>query len=81
MAQWVKTLGDTALGFIGEYGDGHRIEHPITVATFASALRNVETLGNRFDLLVIDEVHHFGAGTGDEILEMCTAQARLGPCP
>jgi superfamily II DNA or RNA helicase len=78
MAQWVKNFGDTTLGPIGEYGDGHRVEQPVTVATFASALRNVETFGNRFDLLVIDEVHHFGAGTGDEILEMCTAPARLG---
>jgi superfamily II DNA or RNA helicase len=78
MAQWVKILKDTSLGHIGEYGDGRRVEQPITVATFASALRNMETLGNRFDLLVIDEVHHFGAGTGDEILEMCTATARLG---
>jgi len=78
MAQWVKTLGEAALGPIGEYGDGRRFEHPITVATFASALRNVETLGNRFDLLVIDEVHHFGSGAGDEALEMCTAAARLG---
>jgi superfamily II DNA or RNA helicase len=78
MAQWVKILRDTSPGPIGEYGDGRRIEHPITVATFASALRNMETLGNRFDLLIIDEVHHFGGGTGDEILEMCTAAARLG---
>jgi superfamily II DNA or RNA helicase len=78
MAQWVKTLGEASLGPIGEYGDGRRFEHPITVATFASALCNVETLGNRFDLLVIDEVHHFGSGAGDEALEMCTAAARLG---
>jgi superfamily II DNA or RNA helicase len=78
MEQWVKTLRDTSLGPIGEYGDGRRVEQPITVATFASALRNVETLGNRFDLLVIDEVHHFGVGAGDEVLEMCTAAARLG---
>ena len=35
-------------------------------------------LRNRFDLLVIDEVHHFGSGAGDEALEMCTAAARLG---
>jgi superfamily II DNA or RNA helicase len=78
MAQWIQTLGEAGLGPIGEYGDGHRIEQPITVATFASALRHVETLGNRFDLLVIDEVHHFGSGAGDEALEMCTAPARLG---
>jgi superfamily II DNA or RNA helicase len=78
MAQWVKTLGEAGLGPVGEYGDGRRIEQPITVATFASAFRHVETLGNRFDLLVIDEVHHFGSGAGDEVLEMCTASARLG---
>jgi superfamily II DNA or RNA helicase len=38
----------------------------------------MEALGNRFDMLVIDEVHHFGSGAGDEALEMCTAAARLG---
>jgi superfamily II DNA or RNA helicase len=78
MAQWVKILGEATSGPIGEYGDGRRVEQPITVATFASALLNAETLGNRFDLLVIDEVHHFGSGAGDEALEMCTAAARLG---
>jgi superfamily II DNA or RNA helicase len=78
MAQWVHTLAEAGFKSIGEYGDGRRIEQPVTVATFASAFRNVETLGNRFDLLVIDEVHHFGAGGGDETLEMCTAVARLG---
>ncbi len=78
LAQWVKMLGNAGLGPIGEYGDGRRFEYPVTVATFASALRNVETLGNRFGHLVVDEVHHFGCGAGDEALEMCTAEARLG---
>ena len=78
MAQWFQALAETGFKCIGEYGDGRRIEQPVTVATFASAFRNVETLGNRFDLLIIDEVHHFGAGGGDETLEMCTAAARLG---
>jgi superfamily II DNA or RNA helicase len=78
MAQWVKILGDIPVEPIGEYGDGRRVEQPVTVATYASALRNMQTFGNRFDLLVIDEVHHFGGGAGDEILEMCTAAARLG---
>ena len=78
MAQWVKILGNAGAGPVGEYGDGRRIEKPITVATYASAFRHVEILGNRFDLLVIDEVHHFGSGAGDEVLEMCTAAARLG---
>jgi len=78
MAQWVKTLGEAGLGPVGEYGDGRRIEQSVTVATFASAILHMETLGNRFDLLVVDEVHHFGSGSGDEALEMCTAAARLG---
>jgi superfamily II DNA or RNA helicase len=78
MAQWVKSLGEAGLGPIGEYGDGSKVEKPVTVATFASALRNAEVLGNRFDLLVVDEVHHFGSGAGDETLEMCVAGARLG---
>jgi superfamily II DNA or RNA helicase len=78
MAQWIKILGAAISGPIGAYGDGHRSEHPITVATFASALCHAEVLGNRFDLLIVDEVHHFGSGAGDEALEMCTAAARLG---
>ncbi len=78
MAQWIKTLSEAARKPIGAYGDGSRIEQPITVATFASAFRHMDTLGNRFDLLVVDEVHHFGSGAGDETLEMCIAAARLG---
>jgi superfamily II DNA or RNA helicase len=78
MAQWIKILNETFRQPIGEYGDGNRIEQPITVATFASAFRHMETLGNRFDLMVVDEVHHFGSGAGDEALEMCAASARLG---
>jgi superfamily II DNA or RNA helicase len=59
-------------------GDGERELAPITVATFESAYRNMERLGGRFDLLVVDEVHHFGTGLRDEALEMSIADARLG---
>ena len=34
--------------------------------------------GDRFDLLIVDEVHHFGVGVRDEALEMCVAERRLG---
>jgi superfamily II DNA or RNA helicase len=77
LEQWARTL--RAAGVTpGVYGDGQRDAKPITVATFASALRHVDTLGNRFELLVIDEVHHFGSPAGDETLEMTTAPWRLG---
>jgi superfamily II DNA or RNA helicase len=62
----------------GRYAEGARDEQPITVATFASARIHAETLGNRFGLLVVDEAHHFGGGPGDEVLEQCVAEARLG---
>src|SRR5258705_4620964 len=35
-------------------------------------------IGNRFDLLIVDEAHHFGANVRDEALEMCIAEQRLG---
>jgi superfamily II DNA or RNA helicase len=35
-------------------------------------------IGNRFELLIVDEVHHFGAGAHDMALEMCCATGRLG---
>jgi len=59
-------------------GDGeHQIE-PITVATFESGWRQMRQLGNRFQLLIVDEAHHFGAGMRDEALDMSIAPWRLG---
>ncbi len=65
-------------GPIGQYGDGRRALEAVTVATFASAFLHMDTLGNRFDLLVVDEAHHFGTGANDEALELCTASDRMG---
>jgi len=73
LAQWVAALGDC-----GQLGDGVRDLRRLTVATVASARVHAERIGNRFDLLVVDEVHHFGGGGGDEVLEMYTAPLRLG---
>jgi superfamily II DNA or RNA helicase len=76
--QWARAIREI-LGFEpGRLGDGeHRIDS-ITVATFESAWRHMHRLGNRFGLLVVDEAHHFGVGTRDEALDMCTAPMRLG---
>ena len=78
LEQWRTVLGQLYRGPVGQYGDGTRVLEAVTVATFASAFHHMETLGNRFDLLVVDEAHHFGTGTGDEALELCTAPARIG---
>jgi superfamily II DNA or RNA helicase len=65
-------------GEIGVVGDGeHRVED-VTVMTFESAFRQMDGLGHRFALLVVDEVHHFASGLRGEALEACAAPYRLG---
>jgi superfamily II DNA or RNA helicase len=78
LTQWRTALEKHYSGPIGQYGDGVRTSEPVTLATFASAFRYMEVLGNRFGLLVVDEAHHFGVGAGDESLELCSASARIG---
>lgn len=76
--QWSRELGAVYKGAVGRYGDGVRQLAPVTVATFESAYRHMAHLGDRFGLVIVDEVHHFGAGLRDETLEMTIAEARLG---
>src|SRR3990167_1150899 len=60
--QWLRELRNVYRGPVGCYGDGVRQRAPLTDATFESAYRHMGQLGGRFDLLIVDEVHHFGAG-------------------
>lgn len=76
--QWHMELSKYYNGPIGIIGDGNHIIHPITVATFESAYRYMWKLGNSFELLVIDEVHHFGKGIRDEIFDLSIATFSLG---
>ena len=78
LEQWSKEISAVYRGVIGCYGDGVRRVAPITVATFEGAYRHMNEIGGRFDLLIVDEVHHFGGGLRDEALEMTIADARLG---
>lgn len=78
LEQWQENLAKFYEGPIGLLGDGHVQVEPISVATFESAYRRMAEIGARFDLLVVDEVHHFGSGARDECLWMAIAGARLG---
>ena len=78
LEQWVGVVQESYQGRIGCYGDGERELQPVTVATFESAYRHMDRIGNHFDLLIVDETHHFGCGLRDEALEMTIAAARLG---
>jgi superfamily II DNA or RNA helicase len=78
LEQWVRAVSDVYLGRTGCLGDGERRIEPVTIATFESGYRHMARIGNRFELLVIDEAHHFGSGLRDEALEMSAAAFRLG---
>lgn len=78
LEQWHAQLKDSYSGTIGIYGDGTHEIGEITIATYESAYRNIAQLGNRFETIIADEVHHFGNGIRDEIFEMSTAKHRLG---
>lgn len=78
LRQWRGELGRFYPGPVGCLGDGEHEVQPVTVATFESAYRHMPKLGCRFELLVVDEVHHFGGGQRDEALETAAAIDRLG---
>jgi superfamily II DNA or RNA helicase len=62
----------------GRFGDGEHTLGAVTISTFESAWRQMHGLGNRFELLIVDEAHHFGNGARDEALELSLAPFRLG---
>lgn len=78
LEQWVREISTAYSGPVGCLGDGQRRLAAVTVSTFESAWRHMQEIGDRFELLVVDEVHHFGDGRRDEALELCAAPYRLG---
>jgi superfamily II DNA or RNA helicase len=78
LEQWERQLRRFFGGAIGVVGDGACRIEAVTVMTFESAYRQLDTLGDRFGALVVDEAHHFAGGLRAEALEMCVAPVRLG---
>lgn len=78
LEQWLFALRAAYRGSVGCLGDGRRDLQAITVSTYESAYRLMPRIGCQFELLVVDEAHHFGSGARDEALEMSIAAQRLG---
>ncbi|MEO7037833.1 MAG: DEAD/DEAH box helicase family protein, partial [Polyangiaceae bacterium] len=70
LEQWTSVIRAAYRGPIGCLGDGRRDLSAVTVSTFESAYRLMPRIGAQFELLVVDEAHHFGSGLRDEALEM-----------
>jgi superfamily II DNA or RNA helicase len=76
--QWRRTLAIEFDIEIGAYGGGDNVLKPLTVSTYDSAYLRAGQLGNRFGLVVFDEVHHLPATGYRQIAEMFLSPARLG---
>jgi superfamily II DNA or RNA helicase len=78
MEQWRGTLADAFGVEIGALGGGSRDVKPITVSTYDSAALRARELGDRFALIVFDEVHHLPAPSYAGIALNYLAPYRLG---
>ena len=76
--QWRGTLAGEFGIEIGVFGGGDKLLKPLTVSTYDSAYLRAVALGNRFGLVVFDEVHHLPAAGYRHIAEMFISPARLG---
>ncbi|RLI91047.1 MAG: ATP-dependent helicase [Candidatus Altiarchaeales archaeon] len=76
--QWRSVLRESFDMEIGEYSGEEKILRPVTVATYDTAYLCAEELGNKFLLLVFDEVHHLPSEGYRHIAEMFCSPYRLG---
>lgn len=76
--QWRTNLKKDFKVEVGVYGGGENVLKAITVATYDSAFLRAEELGNRFKLIVFDEVHHLPAPSYRQIGELFASPFRMG---
>lgn len=78
MYQWHQRIS-ARLGYeAGILGDARRLVKPVTVTTYDSAYLHMGELGDRFGLLIFDEVHHLPGPSYSEAALFSTAPLRLG---
>ncbi|MFB6129177.1 MAG: DEAD/DEAH box helicase, partial [Halorhabdus sp.] len=63
---------------IGQLGGGEQRLEALTVATYDSAYLRAGEIGDRFGLVIFDEVHHLGGEGYRDIARLLAAPARLG---
>ncbi len=78
LTQWKRELAREFDCEIGQLGGGEQAVAPITVATYDSAYLRADDLGDRFGLVIFDEVHHLGGEEFQNIARLLAAPARLG---
>ena len=76
--QWTQILSQSFNIEIGNIGGGTENIQAITVSTYDSAYIKAPSIGNKFLLIVFDEVHHLPAPSYRQIAETYVAPFRLG---
>jgi len=76
--QWRRELETEFDVPIGQLGGGQQRVEDLTVSTYDSAYLRADELGDRFGLVVFDEVHHLGGEGYRDIGRLLAAPARLG---
>jgi superfamily II DNA or RNA helicase len=76
--QWGSRIKEYLGVESGAVGGGKNEVRMLTVATYDSAYLQAALLGNRFLLIVFDEVHHLASPSYMQIAEMYVAPYRMG---
>ncbi|MBV0900755.1 DEAD/DEAH box helicase family protein [Haloarcula salina] len=78
LEQWQRELEREFDRPVGRMGGGEQRVEDVTVSTYDSAYLRADELGDRFGLVVFDEVHHLGGEGYRDIARLLAAPARLG---
>lgn len=78
LEQWRKRVHEEMGIDVGVYGGGENTVKAVTICTYDSAYIRAAEIGNRFSLLIFDEVHHLPGESFRQIAEMFTAPYRVG---
>lgn len=78
LSQWRDELRTEFDRPVGQLGGGEQRVEELTVATYDSAHLRADDIGDRFGLVVFDEVHHLGGPSYRDIARFLTAPSRLG---
>ncbi|WP_123537453.1 DEAD/DEAH box helicase [Halosimplex salinum] len=78
LEQWRRELEREFDVDVGQLGGGEQRFGDLTVSTYDSAYLRADELGDRFGLVVFDEVHHLGGEGYRDIARLLATPARMG---